>query len=75
SSCSAGAGKMTTYSISLRHIKIHPMVQTELIPHRTRQGWNLVLQVRTQALKPHLPKVKSFALLFRFKCDKIKKRQ
>ena len=37
---------MTTYSISLRHIKIHPMVQTELIPHRTRQGWNLVLQVR-----------------------------
>ncbi|MBR0157909.1 MAG: hypothetical protein IJM24_02380, partial [Clostridia bacterium] len=48
SSCSAGAGKMTTYSISLRHIKIHPMVQTELIPHRTRQGWNLVLQVRME---------------------------
>lgn len=41
---------MTTYSISLRHIKIHPMVQTELIPHRTRQGWNLVLQVRLHQL-------------------------
>ena len=42
---------MTTYSISLRHIKIHPMVQTELIPHGTRQGWNLVLQVRSENLK------------------------
>lgn len=51
---------MTTYSISLRHIKIHPMVQTELIPHRTRQGWNLVLQVRNKQKpgkeqKDHIP--------------------